>query len=291
MVFRPWSFVVRLMRYFTENEPTSPINARYPVKRVVYRGRSPYQKILVFDAPFHGRVLALDDIVQLTTREEYFYHEMLVHPILQAHPSPRKVLIIGGGDGGTMREVVKYPSIEKVVECELDERVVQVAQEFFPKVASGYKDKRAELRFEDGKKYLKASGELFDAIILDLTDPIGPAKPLFERPFYKLCAEHLAPEGFLSAQTESLHFHRDLVAMVFATLRDLFPYVELVTMPLAMYPGNWWTFTIAGRGLEPRVVRNEFTPPTRIYSKEDHAWFFMPVGVRDKFLGRRRARK
>lgn len=276
------------MKFFTENEPTSPINARYAVERVVYRGRSKYQKILVFDSPFHGRVLALDDIVQLTTREEHFYHELLVHPALQAHPDPRRVLIIGGGDGGTLREVVKYPSIERVVECELDERVVEVAREFLPKVAAGYKDQRIDLRFMDGKQFLQETEERFDAIFLDLTDPIGPAKPLFERPFYRLCAERLTPQGFLSAQTESLHFHRDLVAMVFASLRDLFPHAELVSIPLAMYPGNWWTFSVAGKSLDPKVARNEYTPATRIYSRDDHAWFFIPPGVREKMFGRRR---
>ncbi len=272
------------MKTFTENEPTSPINARYQVSDVVYRGRSKYQKILVFDSPFHGRVLALDDIVQLTTREEPFYHEMLVHPMLQAHPNPRNVLIIGGGDGGTLREVVKYPSIENPVECELDEQVVEVAKKYLPTLSVGYQDKRAQVRFEDGKKFLRESGQVWDAIILDLTDPIGPAKPLFERPFYKLCAEHLAPDGFLSAQTESLHFHSDLVKSVIRAMRGLFEYVELVTMPLAMYPGNWWTFTIASKSLDPKVARNMFTPPTKVYSREDHRWFFLPAGVREKIL-------
>jgi spermidine synthase len=119
------------MKTFTENEPTSPIHARYQVTRVLYRGKSKYQKILVFESPFHGRVLALDDIVQLTTREEHFYHEMLAHPALQAHPNPRNVLIIGGGDGGTLREVMKYPSVENAVECELDKKVVRCGTRFF----------------------------------------------------------------------------------------------------------------------------------------------------------------
>ncbi len=272
------------MKTFTENEPTSPINARYQVERVLYRGRSKYQKILVFDSPFHGRVLALDDIVQLTTREEHFYHEMLVHPMLQAHPNPRNVLIIGGGDGGTMREVVKYPSIVNAVQCELDQQVVAVAKEYFPKLAVGFKDKRAQVRFQDGQTFLRESGKIWDAIILDLTDPIGPAKPLFERPFYKLCAEHLAPDGFLSAQTESLHFHADTVKHVRRALRGLFKHIELVTVPLAMYPGNWWTFTVASKSLDPKIARNHFTPPTRIYSRADHAWFFIPKRVRAKVL-------
>jgi spermidine synthase len=272
------------MKYFTENEPTSPVNARYPVDRVVYRGRSKYQKIMVFDSPFHGRVLVLDDIVQLTTREEHYYHEILVHPVLQAHPNPRNVLIIGGGDGGTMREVVKYASIESAVQCELDRQVVAVAKEYFPKLSAGYKDKRAQVLFQDGQKYLRESGRVWDAIFLDLTDPIGPAKPLFERPFYRLCAERLAPDGILAAQTESLHFHRGTVKSVLRAMRGLFEHIELVTVPLAMYPGNWWTFTVASILLDPKIARNYFCPQTRIYSRGDHAWFFLPHGVRAQVL-------
>lgn len=275
------------MKFFIENEPASPSQARYPVSRVVYRGRSKYQKILVFDAPFHGRVLVLDDIVQLTTREEHFYHELLVHPILQAHPNPRKVLVIGGGDGGALREVVKYPSLEHIVACELDAQVVAVAQKYLPRLASGYRDKRVAVRFENGKQFLQETSERWDAIILDLTDPIGPAKALFARPFYQLCAERLTEDGFLSAQTESLHFHRSLVARVQGALRELFAHVELVTIPLTMYPGHWWTFSVASKRLDPKSVRNPYVPPTRIYSRADHAWFFVPPEVRRQLLGAR----
>lgn len=272
------------MRFFTENEPASPMQARYRVSQVLYRGRSKYQKILVFESPFHGRVLALDDIVQLTTREEPFYHELLVHPVMQAHPDPRRVLIIGGGDGGTLREVLKYPRLVRVVECELDEKVMQVARRYLPGVASGYRDARAEVRFEDGQNFLRESGESWDVILLDLTDPIGPAKPLFERPFYKLCAAHLAADGMLAAQTESLHFHLETMRGVREALAGLFVYRELVTMPLAMYPGNWWTFTVASREHDPRVARNRFRPRTRVYSRADHRWFFLPEGVRRKVM-------
>jgi spermidine synthase len=272
------------MNYFTENEPTSPINYRYRVKRILYRGRSGFQKILVFESPFHGRVLALDDIVQLTTREEHLYHEMLVHPIMQAHPEPRRVLIIGGGDGGSLREVLKYPSVERVVECELDERVVAAAKKYFPELAKGYDDPRATVIHADGRKYIKESNELFDAIILDLTDPIGPARPLFQRPFYQLCAQHLDDDGFLSAQTESLHFHARTVRSVRRALGRVFPIVSLASIALSMYPGNWWTFSIGAKSLDPKMTRNPYTPATRTYSKQDHAWYFVPDRVLAKCL-------
>jgi spermidine synthase len=278
------------MRYFVENEPTSPINYRYRVKRILYRGRSRFQKILVFESPYHGRILALDDIVQLTTREEHLYHEVLVHPIMQAHPNPRHVLIIGGGDGGSLREVLKYPSVERVVECELDERVVEVAKKYFPKLAASYGDPRAQVIHADGRRFLKESRDLFDAIILDLTDPIGPAKPLFQETFYRLCANHLDVKGFLSAQTESLHFHSHTVRGVRQALGRIFPIVSVASIPLAMYPGNWWTFSIGAKSLDPKLARNPFEPSTRLYSKEDHVWFFVPSHILEQYLRARRKR-
>lgn len=273
------------MRHFIENEPTSPVNYRYRVKRVLFRGKSRFQRILVFESPFHGRVLALDNIVQLTMREEHFYHEMLVHPIMQAHPNPRRVLIVGGGDGGSLCQVVKYPSVERIVECELDEKVVAVAKRYLPRLGAGFRDSRVQVLNADGREYLRETGERFDAIILDLTDPIGPAKPLFQRPFYRLCADHLADDGFLSAQTESLHFHKRTVKAARIALERVFPIVELATIPLSMYPGNWWTISVASKSLDPKVVRNKYAPSTRIYERQEHAWFFVPPGVISKTVG------
>jgi spermidine synthase len=272
------------MRYFIENEPTSPVNYRYQVSRVVYRGRSRYQKIFVFDSPFHGRILALDDIVQLTSREESYYHEVLVHPAMQAHPDPKTVLVIGGGDGGTVRELVKYPSLKRIVECELDEEVVRVAKRYFRKIAAGYKDKRVELLYADGYEFLRRTEERFDLIITDLTDPIGPAKPLFEEPFYRLCASRLTENGFLSAQTESLHFHPDTVRKVYHALANVFPVVEWANVPLAMYPGNWWVMSIGSQALDPTVPRNDTDVETKYYLRDNHAWYFVPRRVRERVL-------
>jgi spermidine synthase len=271
-------------RIFLETNPSSPIHYGYRVKKVLYRGKSPYQKILAFDSPHHGRVLALDNIVQITTREEVYYHESLVHPVMQAHPDPHRVLVIGGGDGGTVRELVKYPALERIIEVELDEQVVRVARKYFPRVAAGYKDPRVHLLFADGYEFLRGTTERFDIIILDLTDPIGPAKPLFEEPFYRLCAERLTETGFLSAQTESLHYSLDVVSAVYHALKNVFPVVEWVIASLAMYPGNWWTFSVASKQLDPTIPRNSFVPPTQYYLRDSHAWFLMPRALRDKML-------
>lgn len=267
-----------------ENEPTSPLHYRYPVKRILYRGRSPYQKILVFESPHHGRVLALDNVVQITSREEALYHEMIVHPAVQALPNPRRALVIGGGDGGAVRELAKYSSFESIVEAELDEEVVRISRKYFPKVAAGYKDPRVKLLYTDGYRYLRDTEERFDIIVVDLTDPVGPAKALFEEPFYRLCAERLTENGLLSAQTESLHFNRDVVQSVYQALARVFPVVEWVVTALAMYPGNWWTFSVGSKGLDPTVARNPSAPATQYYLRESHSWYYMPRPLRDKLL-------
>lgn len=268
-----------------DTDPINPVQYRYPVSRVVYRGKSPYQKILVFDSPVHGRILALDNRMMLSTREELYYHESIVHPIVQAHPDPRNVLVIGGGDGGTVLQLVKYPSIEKIIEVELDVEVVRVARKYFPRLASGYKDPRVQLRFADGLKYLRETEESFDIIILDLTDPIGPAKPLFEEPFFRLCSERLTKNGFLSNQSDSIYFDlEDIVKPVYLAMSGVFPIVEWVSTPLTMYVGNWWIFGVGSKQLDPTIPRNPFVPETKYYVRENHSWYFMPAPLRKKIL-------
>ena len=276
-----------MKRIFLETEATSPVHYGYPVSKVLYRGRSKYQKLLVFDSPRHGRVMALDNIVQITTREEPLYHEALIHPVLQAHPNPKTALVIGGGDGGAVTQLVKYPSLEKIIETELDEQVVRAARKYFRKVASGYQDPRVTLLFTDGYEYLDHTSERFDIIIVDLTDPIGPAKALFEEPFYRLCAERLTENGFLSAQTESIHNELTVVKNVYGALFRSFPHVEWVNAALAMYPGNWWIFSTAGKSLNPRVVRNPFVPTTEYYIRDIHEWYFVPAPLRLRLLSKK----
>lgn len=273
-----------MRRMFLETEAASPIHYGYKVKKILYRGKSRFQKILIFDSPHHGRVMALDKIVQITTREEVFYHECLVHPVMEAHPNPQRALVIGGGDGGTLTQLVKYPSLERIVQAELDEKVVLLSQKYFPKVARGYKDPRVEVFFTDGYKFLKSTKEKFDVIIVDLTDPIGPAKALFEEPFYELCSERLARNGFFSAQTESLHNESRLVKRIYYALSRSFRFVDWVIMPLSMYPGNWWVFSVGGISLDPKLLRNESRPSTRYYLPDVHSWYFMPNPLQKKLL-------
>jgi len=269
---------------FTERDPFSPITYSYLMEEVLYQGRSQHQDILVFKSPFFGRVLVLDGVVQLTEWDEYYYHEMLAHVPLHAHPHPRRVLIIGGGDGGALREVLKHPGVEEVTLVEVDAQVVEVSRRFFPTLATGFADPRTRLIIAEGSAFLAGAPALFDVILVDSTDPVGLAANLFTQSFYQRAAQALTPEGMLTSQTESLHFHRDFVRQVQGRLAQVFPIVGLYAVPLATYAGNWWTFSIASRRHPVSQAIRAPQGVTRYYSAEVHRHAFLPPSLREELM-------
>jgi spermidine synthase len=175
---------------------------RIRVERVVHRERSAFQDILVFDSVDFGRVLVLDGVLQTTERDEFVYHEMMAHVPLLAHGRAREVLIVGGGDGGVLEEVLKHPGVERAVMVELDPRVVEVSRSFLPSIGGGaFDDPRSEIRFEDGAAFVAAGERRFDVIIVDSTDPVGPSEELFHEAFYAACKRCLRPGGVLVNQS------------------------------------------------------------------------------------------
>ena len=266
--------------WFDERDPFSPIAYRYPIKAELHRRRSPFQGIVVLEAEFFGRMLVLDDVVQLTERDEFLYHEMLAHVPLHLLQSPERVLIIGGGDGGTLREVLKHPTIRYVTVVELDREVIEVAKEYFPGLARSFSSPNVTVHHADGVDYLRAAGEQFDAILVDSTDPVGPAKALSTPAFFALAKQRLTAQGLFAMQTESLHFHVHHVDAVQAALRGVFPAVSLYAAPIATYAGNWWTFSLACSG------QNDWTPVrppvdgVRVYGHALHRGAFVPAEVR-----------
>jgi spermidine synthase len=241
---------------FLERDPFSPIRYVYKARQVIHREQTDFQEVLILDCADFGRVLALDGVVQLTESDEFIYHEMLAHVPLHAHPQPENVLVIGGGDGGTIREVAKHGAVNRIDLVELDHRVVEIARQFLPTVATA-----------------------FEAIIVDCTDPVGPAKGLFSDDFFADVARRLAPDGVFAAQTESLHFHRDFVADVQRRLSSVFGVVDLYTAPLATYAGNWWTFSIASKKHDPRVQARPCEVSTRYYFDDVHGHAFLPPSL------------
>lgn len=241
--------------------------------RRLHAEQSDFQLVEVFETETFGRLLTLDGLVMVTDRDNFFYHEMLSHPALFTHPAPRDVLIIGGGDCGTLREVLKHDEVKRVIQMELDEAVTRVSAQFFPVLCESNGDPRAELRFGDGLRYVTEGPEAsFDVILVDGTDPIGQAAGLFSAEFYRDCRRLLRPGGILAGQTESPLFHSDLIVAVHRALKIAgFSDSATVQFPQCTYPSGWWTATLAARDGQlgdPRPVPTDLT--TRYYNQAIH---------------------
>ncbi len=272
-----------MIRFF-EKDPYSPIQYVYDVEKILYKGKSPFQEIVVIENPFFGRMLILDGVVQLTERDEFFYHEMLVHVVMHAHPEPKRVVVIGGGDGGAVREVLRHETVEKVFFVEIDEEVIKVSKKFFPTVSCELENSKVEIKCMDGSEFIKSRKGDIDIVIVDSTDIIGFAKSIFTVEFFKSVKESLGDNGMLVTLSESLHFHRDMVLGVQETMRLVFPVVDLYTAPIATYAGNWWTFSAASKALGLREMRKPGISGLRYYSDEIHRHAFLPPRMYEKLL-------
>lgn len=272
---------------FTEKAPYAPVEYLYDVEQILYKGKSQFQELMVIKNPYYGKMLILDDVVQITERDEFFYHEMLTHVVMHAHPGPKKVIVIGGGDGGVVREVLKHKTIEKVYFVEIDEEVINVSRKFFPDVSSGIDDPRVEIKIMDGADFVaKRKAADIDAVIIDSTDIIGFARTLFTPEFFTAVKNCLSDQGMFVTHTESLHFHKDMVIEIQEALKKIFPLVDLYTTPIATYPGNWWAFAVASKGASPRELKNRAKIKTKYYSSEIHQQSFVPKGFYEKLMKR-----
>lgn len=274
----------KVMIKFFEKDPYAPIQYVYEVKDILYRGKSKYQEIMVVENPYFGKMLILDGVVQITERDEFFYHEMLVHMVMHAHPNPRKVIVIGGGDGGAVREVLKHETVQKTYFIEIDEEVINAAKKYFPTVSSHIHDNRVDIQCMDGAEFVKARRGDIDVIIVDSTDIVGFAKSLFTVEFFKSVKDSLTDDGMFVTLSESLHFHKDLVIEVQEAMKLTFPIVDLYTAPLVTYAGNWWTFSVGSKKYDLRTLRR--TPPisTRYYCEEIHQQAFLPKGMYERLM-------
>lgn len=275
-----------MIRFF-EKEPYSPIEYTYKVESVLYEGKSKYQKILIIENPYFGKILILDGIVQLTERDEFFYHEMLTHVAMHAHPNPKRIAVIGGGDGGVVREVLKHKTVEKVYFVEIDEEVIRISKKFFPALSSGIDDPKVELKIMDGADFIKKFSGSIDVIIVDSTDIIGFARSLFTEDFFNSITKALKPEGLFVTHSESFHFHLDIVIEIQQILKKVFPLVDLYSVPIATYPGNWWAFSIGSKTLNPRDIRRPFEIKTRYYDDEIHRQAFLPHKLYSKLMDKK----
>ncbi|MEM9069348.1 MAG: polyamine aminopropyltransferase [Myxococcota bacterium] len=215
------------------------------VSKTVFSGKSKFQSVDIFDTVEYGRALAIDGVFMTSEGDEFVYHEMLVHPSLLTHPSPKRVLVIGGGDGGTVREVLRHPGVESCVMIEIDELVVRACQEHLTTIGTAWSDPRLDVRFADGIDYVKNSDEpKYDVILLDGTDPIGPGEVLFGVEFFQGCRRMLADDGIFAMQSETPMLLADVFFETQKKLRGLWKKVHPYFGPVPIYASGIWSWTI-----------------------------------------------
>ncbi|GIM28611.1 polyamine aminopropyltransferase [Clostridium polyendosporum] len=275
--------------WYTENQ-TPNVNFSMKVKSHLYSEKSPFQQIDVIDTYEFGRVLVIDGWTMVTEKDEFIYHEMITHVALATNPEIKRVLVIGAGDGGTVRELTRYASIEKIDMVEIDEVVVKASREFLPFTANKLGDPRVNLYFEDGIKFVEGKVNEYDLIIVDSTDPIGPGEGLFTTEFYRNCFNALTEKGILVNQGESPYYSNNSREMkrAFSKLKNIFPICEAYQYHMPTYASGHWLFGFASKKLHPvkdfnGVRWEELGLATKYYNKELHVGAFsLPNYVREQ---------
>jgi len=217
------------------------------IRQKLHEEQSQFQKIEIYETEKFGNLMVIDGCTMVSTRDNFIYHEMMSHPVLYTHPNPKRVLIIGGGDCGTLQEVLKHPGVELVHQIELDERVTRLSEIYFPELCESNDDPRAELMFIDGIKWVEnAASDSYDIIIIDSTDPVGPAEGLFSRQFYQHCFRVLGENGLVVQQSESPLYHMDILRSVYEEMKEA-GFIDVTTLffPQCIYPSGWWSATIS----------------------------------------------
>ena len=271
---------------------TSLVNDMWPgiavsigVEEHLLSEKSPYQQIDFYRTRSHGNMLVLDDIIQLTERDEFAYHEMMAHLPLMAHPNPLHVLVIGGGDGGVLREVGRHECVCRIDFCEIDQRVVELSRQFLPDIACGFDDDRVRIHIEDGTAFVARCRADYDVIIVDSSDPVGPGEALFRRSFYEGLKTALRPGGVICTQGESCFLHPDWVTELARNTRELFPVSAYATVIVPTYTGGHISLCTASLGpdvtLLARQMPEGLQKSLQYYSPEIHrAAFALPPFAR-----------
>ncbi|MCF6266983.1 MAG: polyamine aminopropyltransferase [Desulfuromusa sp.] len=250
--------------------------------KTLFSGKSEFQQLDIVETLEFGRMMLLDGLVMVTERDEFIYHDMIVHPALFTHPKPKKVLVIGGGDGGSIREIMKHPEVELAVLCEIDGLVIEKSIEFLPSMAAEIDgtNPRVKLHVDDGLAYIRDHQNEFDVILVDSTDPIGPAVGLFEEGFYRLVFSALKDDGIMIAQSESPFYHAAIQKKMYQNLREVFPLVEMYQAFIPTYPSGFWSFAFASKTYHPitnfdhdRAAKRKFH--SRYYNEDLHLGAFM----------------
>lgn len=266
--------------WFVEGEGDNLL-VKYKVREVLFAEQSPFQHVMVLDTYDFGPTLVLDGAIQTTARDGHVYNEMISHIPLLTHPEPRKVLIIGGGDCGAAREVCKYSEVEQVDMVEIDELVVKVSKKYLPEVSGNLSDERVNFIFADGLKFIKERQSYYDIIIVDSSDPVGPAVELFSSQFYNDVYQALKPDGLMVCQSHSPLFNQEAHRQTYQRLNKLFPIVRVYMAFVPTYPGGQWSFTLGSKKYEPNNLGQKWNKEAKYVNADIlEGCFKLPEEVR-----------
>lgn len=236
--------------WFTENQSDS-LRLSLKINNILYAAKTPYQNLMIVETEQYGKALILDDIVQTTEYDEFFYHEMIVHVPLFTHPNPQNILVIGGGDGGAVREILKHPLVESVTLVDIDYDVIKVSKQFLPTISCSLDNPKVKIICTDGIEFIRNKKECYDIIIVDSTDPVGPSLGLFNKEFYNNTYNALRRDGILTVQSESPIINSNITKDIYNTIKNIFPITYMYTGIVPTYQGGLWCFTLASKQYNP----------------------------------------
>jgi spermidine synthase len=256
------------------------------IKKSLEKIKSKFQEIEVVESESFGKILLIDGVIMLTEADEFCYHEMIAHVSLCVHPKAQKVLVIGGGDGGTVREILKHDNVKEIDVCEIDGKVIEICKKHFPYLAGSFDDAKVKIFCEDGNKFVKERKNEYDLIIVDSSDPIGPAEVLFRREFYEAMYQALKNNGIVVTQAESFFYHQKIIKSLFFFIKEIYPIPEYYYTLVPTYPSGVIGFTFCSKKYHPINDFNETEAlklaDLRYYNKDIHkAAFNLPTFAQD----------
>lgn len=269
--------------WYTEKQ-TENFGITMKINKTLHTEQTDFQYLEMAETAEWGNMLFLDGMVMTSEKDEFVYHEMVAHVPLFTHPNPENVLVVGGGDGGVIREILKHPSVKKATLVDIDGKVIEYSKKFLPTIASGLEDPRVEVIVGDGFMHIAESENEFDVIMVDSTEPVGPAVNLFSKGFYAGISKALKEDGIFVAQSDNPWFKADLIKQVQSDVKEIFPITSLYLANIPTYPSGLWAFTIGSKKYNPLEVPAErfHEIDTKYYTSELHrAAFVLPKFVKE----------
>ncbi|QAY67363.1 polyamine aminopropyltransferase [Paenibacillus protaetiae] len=264
--------------WYTEKQ-TDTFGITAKITKTYVHEQTEFQQLDVIETEQFGTMLVLDGMVMTTVKDEFVYHEMVAHPVLFTHPHPEHVLVVGGGDGGVIREIMKHPGVKKAVLVDIDGKVIEYSKKYLPSIAGELDNPRVEVLVGDGFMHIHDHKHTYDVIMVDSTEPVGPAVNLFTRGFYQGIYEALKDDGIFVAQTDNPWFKADLIQTVNRDVKEVFPIVRVYCANIPTYPSGLWTFTMGSKKYDPLEVDETAIPEieTNYYTPRLHkAAFVLP---------------